>query len=152
MTYRRLDASERISHSNEVEVLRSLVESLGSLLDSFGTPLEKLEKQLAEGVYSSGGNAWAAAHVSVGEQRVLRLARKKAQELLAAAESGSGSGSSSLSVPAQCANCGRASVPLMLCGRCQRVMYCGRPCQVAHYKEHKAICLATASKNGSGAK
>ncbi|EFY90674.1 putative histone-lysine N-methyltransferase [Metarhizium acridum CQMa 102] len=77
----------KISDSNEVEVLRFLVESIGGLLNNFGTHVEKLEEQLKEGVYSSGGNAWAAAHVSLGEQRVLRLARKKAEDLLAAVES-----------------------------------------------------------------
>lgn len=80
---------DKISDSNEVEVLRFLVESFTALLGRFGTQLETLEKKLAEGKYHLGGNAWAAAHVSLGEQRVLRLARKKAEDLLAAVESGS---------------------------------------------------------------
>ncbi|KAM0255849.1 hypothetical protein ACHAQJ_005354 [Trichoderma viride] len=141
----KMDATdEKISDSNEVEILRFLVESIGNLLDSFGTQLENLEQQLAEGVYPLGGNAWAAAHVSLGEQRVLRLARKRAEDLLAAVESRNGNGT-----PARCANCEKVSVPLMLCGRCKAVMYCGRTCQVAHFKEHKAICRATTSKNFS---
>jgi Rubisco LSMT substrate-binding/MYND finger len=153
ITLQQIDAAdEKISDSNEVEVLRFLVESICGLLDSFGTQLEKLEEQLAEGVYSSGGNAWAAAHVSLGEQLVLRSARKRAEDLLAAVESGSGNRSGSMSARAQCANCKKASVQLMLCGRCNAVMYCGRTCQVAHYKEHKAICRATASKSGSETK
>jgi hypothetical protein len=123
---------EKISHSNEVEVLRFLVESFCHLLDNFRTPLEKLE-QLAEGVYPSGGNAWAAAHVSMGEQRVLRLARKRAEDLLSAVESGSGNVGGSLSALARCANCKKVSAQLMLCGRCKAVAYCGRTCQVAHY-------------------
>lgn len=135
--------SETISQSNEVEVLQFLVESFSHLLDSFGTPLEKLEEQLAEGVYPSGGNAWAAAHVSLGEQRVLRLARKRAEDLLSAVESGS-----SPSALASCANCEKGSAQLMLCGRCKAVAYCGRTCQVAHFKEHKAICRALAAKSG----
>jgi len=142
-------AVEKISDSNEVEVLRFLVESISGLLDVFGTQLEKLEEQLAEGFYSPGGNAWSAAHVSLGEQRVLRLTRKTAEDLLAAVESGSGNERGLLSAPAQCAKCEKVSVQLMRCGRCNKVMYCGRACQVAHYKEHKAMCLATASKNGS---
>ncbi|KAK4107086.1 RuBisCo LSMT C-terminal, substrate-binding domain-containing protein, partial [Canariomyces notabilis] len=141
---------EKISHSNEVEVLRFLVESFCHLLDNFGTPLEKLEEQLAEGVYPSGGNAWAAAHVSMGEQRVLRLARKRAEDLLSAVESGSGNVAGSLSALARCANCKKVSAQLMLCGRCKAVAYCGRTCQVAHYKQHKAVCRATTSKSGSG--
>ncbi|PKK42609.1 hypothetical protein CI102_14856 [Trichoderma harzianum] len=145
----KLDINKKISDSKEVEVLQFLVESIGSLLDSFGTQLEKLQEQLAESVYPLGGNSWAAAHVSLGEQRVLRLARKRAEDLLAAVQSGSGNGRALLLPPARCANCEKVSVPLMLCGRCKAVMYCGRTCQVAHYKEHKAICRATASKNCS---
>ncbi|KAF3068529.1 Histone-lysine N-methyltransferase setd3 [Trichoderma lentiforme] len=87
---RKLDTSEKISDSKEIEILRFIVESIGSLLDSFEIRLGKLQEQLAEGVYPLGGNAWAAAHVSLGEQRVLRLARKRAEELLAAVRSGNG--------------------------------------------------------------
>lgn len=134
-------AVEKISDSNEVEVLRFLVESISGLLDGFGTQLEKLEEQLVGGIYSPGGNAWSAAHVSLGEQRVLRLTRKTAEDLLAAVESGSR--------PAICAKCEMVSVQLMRCGRCNKVQYCGRACQAAHYKEHKANCRATASKNSS---
>lgn len=79
-------AFDKISDSNEVEVLRFLVESISSLLDGFGTRLEKLEEQLAEGFYTPEGNAWSAAHVSLGEQRVLRLTRKTAEALLAAVD------------------------------------------------------------------
>lgn len=147
MAIRRIDATEKISDSNEAEVLRFLVESLCGLLDNFGTRLEKLEEQLAEGVYALGGNAWAAAHVSLGEQRVLRLARKRAEDLLAAVESGSENGKGSLPAQAQCANCGKASVPLMLCARCRATSYCGRNCQVAHFSEHKVICRITAFRN-----
>jgi hypothetical protein len=142
-------AFEKISDSNEVEVLRFLVESISSLLDGFGTQLEKLEEQLAEGFYTPEGNAWSAAHVSLGEQRVLRLTRKTAEDLLAAVETGSGHKRGLLSTPAQCAKCKKVSVQLMRCGRCNEVIYCGRACQVAHFKEHKAICRATAAKNGS---
>ncbi|CCC12973.1 hypothetical protein SMACR_06115 [Sordaria macrospora] len=140
MALQNAKADEKVSDSNEVEILQFLVESFGHLLGGFGTPLEKLEEQLAQGVYSPGGNAWAAAHVSLGEQRVLRLAKKRAEDLLSAVESGS-----SQSPLARCANCGKASTQLSLCGRCKSVAYCGRPCQVAHYKGHKATCRAPAS-------
>ncbi|CAP62192.1 uncharacterized protein PODANS_5_12720, partial [Podospora anserina S mat+] len=153
IAFRQINATdEKISDSNEVEVLQFLIESFSHLLDSFGTQLEKLEEQLAEGVYSPGGNAWAAAHVSLGEQRVLRLARKRAEDLLSAVESRSGNVRGSLSALARCANCEKVPAQYMLCGRCKAVAYCGRTCQVAHYKEHKAICRATASKSGSGMK
>lgn len=140
----KLDTNEKISNSKEVEILQFLVESISALLNGFNIPFEKLQEQLAKGVYLLGGNAWAAAHVSLGEQRVLRLAKRRAEDLLKAAESGSGNENSLLSPLARCVNCGKDSVPLMLCGRCKGVMYCGRACQVAHYKEHKVICQATA--------
>ena len=147
----QVDATDGIiNESNEVEVLQSLVDSFRDLLENFGTQLERLEEQLAAGVYPSGGNAWAAAHVSLGEQRVLRLARMRAEELLAAAESGRGR-RGDLSSVARCAKCDKVSGQLMLCGRCKAVVYCTRWCQVAHYKEHKVVCraISTASKNGS---
>ncbi|KAA8621954.1 Rubis-subs-bind multi-domain protein [Pyrenophora tritici-repentis] len=79
-------AVEKISDSNEVEVLQFLVESISSLLDGFGTQLEKLEEQLAEGFYSPGGNAcggfvgggrerkrkWEGPVVGTGPMRELR--------------------------------------------------------------------------------
>ena len=146
MALQQIDATdEKISDSNEVEIMRFLVESFCQLLDGFGTQLEKLEEQLAEGLFPSGGNAWAAAHVSLGEQRVLKLARKRAEDLLSAVESGSGNDvRGSLSALARCANCEKGSAQLMLCGRCKAAAYCGRMCQVAHYKEHKAVCRAIA--------
>lgn len=138
---------DKISHSNEVEILSFLVESVSSLIDTFEPQLEKLESQLAEDFYPSGGNAWAAAHVSLGEQRVLRLTRKSAEELLAS-ENGSSLAKSASSTINQCANCGNSISSLMRCGRCNETLYCGRTCQVAHYKEHKAICRATVARKG----
>ncbi|KAF2417701.1 putative histone-lysine N-methyltransferase [Tothia fuscella] len=137
---------DKISDSNEMEILRFLIESISNLLEGFGTGLEKLEEQLAVGFYTPNGNAWSAAHVSLGEQRVLRLARETAKDLLAVVESGSGNKSAT---SAQCAKCHMVPVQAMWCGRCNGVMYCGRACQVADFKEHKAICRATAAKNAS---
>lgn len=153
----QVDATDGIiSESNEMEVLQFLIDSFSSLLENFGTQLETLEDQLAANVYPPGGNAWAAAHVSFGEQRVLRLAKKRAEDLLAtAAAAGSGRGKRGTpSPPARCANCDKVDGPFMLCGRCKAVMYCTRTCQVAHYKEHKVVCriIGTASKNGSDTK
>ncbi|KAK3402314.1 hypothetical protein B0T20DRAFT_136626 [Sordaria brevicollis] len=136
-------AEEKVSDENEVEILRFLVESFEYLLSGFGTPLEKLEEQLEKGVYPAGSNAWAAAHVSIGEQKVLRLAKKRAEELLSLVESGSDGNAKD-----RCANCGKADAPLSLCGRCKSVAYCGRACQVAHYKGHKTKCQALAAKSG----
>ncbi|KAG9240381.1 Rubisco LSMT, substrate-binding domain-containing protein [Calycina marina] len=142
-------ASEKISNSNEMEVLRFLIESITSLLDGFGIQLETMEEQLAAGLYALEGNAWSAAHVSLGEQRVLRSTRKAAEDLLAAVETASGNKRDLSSISAQCANCNKISVQLMRCGRCNEVKYCGRACQLPHFKEHKASCRATAAKNGS---
>lgn len=147
--HQRDAALEKISDSNEVEVLQFLVESISTLLDGFALQLEELEEQLAKGFYTPAGNAWLAAHVSLGEQRVLRLTRKTAEASLAAAESRNGDKKGLLSTPAQCAKCKRVLAQPMQCGRCNEVRYCGRACQVAHYKEHKADCLATAAKAGS---
>lgn len=146
----QVDATDGIiNESNEVEVLQFLVDSFCGLLENFGTQLEMLEEQFAASVHPPGGNAWAAAHVSLGEQRVLRLARKRAEDLLAAAESGRGR-KGDLSPLARCANCDKVSRPFMLCGRCKAVVYCTRTCQVVHYKEHKVVCrvISTASKSG----
>ena len=43
----------------------------------------------------------------------------------------------------KCENCGSAPEvrkKLRKCERCQMVSYCGRECQVAHWKEHKPRC------------
>lgn len=145
MVHQQRDAaSGKISDANEVEVLKFLAESISSLLDGFKHKLEKLEELIAEGSLTPAGNEWAAAHVSMGEQRVLRSTRKAAKALLATAESGSGQKKSPLITMARCAKCGKTSAKLMRCGRCNITMYCGRACQVAHYKEHKVDCRATA--------
>ncbi|KAF2755809.1 SET domain-containing protein [Pseudovirgaria hyperparasitica] len=142
-------ALEKINDLNEVEVLKFLVESISSILDGFGTNLEKLEEQLAERFYTPAGNAWSAAHVSLGEQRVLRLTRKTAKDLLEAVENRNGNNKAFLSTTDQCALCNKFSTQLMRCGRCNGAMYCGRACQVAHYREHKAICRAITANNSS---
>ncbi|KAK1249561.1 hypothetical protein MKX07_003077 [Trichoderma sp. CBMAI-0711] len=58
ITLQQIDGrDEKISDSNEVEILRFLEESISGLLNCFATPSEKLEEQLAEGVYPVGCNA-----------------------------------------------------------------------------------------------
>jgi hypothetical protein len=78
-------AQRKVSNENEMEILHFLVESFEDILNCFRTPLETLH-HLAKNVYPAGGNLWAAAHVSIGEQRVLRLAKKRAEDLLAAVQ------------------------------------------------------------------
>lgn len=76
----------KIDDSNEVKALQSLISSIGSIMDSFGVQLGKVEEQFAEGIYSLRGSAREAAHISLGEQRVLWLATTRAEDLLAAVE------------------------------------------------------------------
>lgn len=38
----------------------------------------------------------------------------------------------------KCANCGKAAVKR--CSRCKSEWYCGRECQVGHWKKHKPLC------------
>ena len=38
-----------------------------------------------------------------------------------------------------CASCG-ANDPSKQCSRCEKVMYCNRECQVAHWGQHKSDC------------
>lgn len=126
-----------VSDENETQILHFLVESLGDILGGFAVPLEKLEAGLANGTYPAGSNAWAAAQVSGGEQRILRLAQNKAERLL------SDVGKESIDPAAaeeQCANCAKATGQLKSCGRCKAVKYCGRECQVSHFTVHKRAC------------
>jgi TPR repeat protein len=43
----------------------------------------------------------------------------------------------------ECANCGTVDLPLTFCARCRATPYCGKPCQVQHWKGgHKEQCVA----------
>lgn len=75
-------AKDIISARNESEILKALIEACSDLLAGFGTSLEELEKKNASGVYQKGSNAWAAAHVSIGEQKILNMTLQKARDLL----------------------------------------------------------------------
>lgn len=125
---------EKVSNQTEILILQFLVDSIADILENFAIPLETLTAQLADGTYLRGSNAWAAAQVSAGEQRVLRLAKAKAESLMPREN--------------QCARCGKdsAAAALMTCGRCKSAQYCGRECQVAHFGEHKATCRVLANK------
>eukprot|EP01041_Mallomonas_annulata_P000541 gene541-1034_t len=39
-----------------------------------------------------------------------------------------------------CGHCEKSVVKLSQCGRCKQISYCGRECQVAHWKIHKKDC------------
>lgn len=44
-----------------------------------------------------------------------------------------------------CANCGAPGtndLTLKLCSRCKLVSYCGKDCQVQHWKDHKKFCIS----------
>ena len=54
--------------------------------------------------------------------------------------------------PGKCANCGALEAPggaaLKPCARCKSVVYCGRECQIEHWKApggHKSSCSAVSS-------
>lgn len=136
------DSDGPVSDENETQILQFLVQSLGAILEGFAVPLEKLEADLANGAYPAGSNAWAAAQVSVGEQRILRVAQKKAESLLSDVEKGC---IQSAVAQEQCANCAKATGQLRSCGRCKTVKYCGRECQVSHFTVHKGACRALAA-------
>ena len=42
---------------------------------------DTLAQHIEKGEYAAGGNVWAAAHVNIGEQRVIELALAKAKEI-----------------------------------------------------------------------
>ena len=39
-----------------------------------------------------------------------------------------------------CAGCNQQAVGLRRCARCQKVAYCSRECQAAHWPQHKRDC------------
>lgn len=44
-----------------------------------------------------------------------------------------------------CANCNDSFDDMLVCSRCKLVTYCGRDCQVQHWKKHKKECIDLAS-------
>jgi hypothetical protein len=44
----------------------------------------------------------------------------------------------------RCEHCGRCAPRLMRCGRCRRSFFCGKECQTAGWKSHKATCTRAA--------
>uniref|UniRef100_U9SLF9 SET domain-containing protein n=1 Tax=Rhizophagus irregularis (strain DAOM 181602 / DAOM 197198 / MUCL 43194) TaxID=747089 RepID=U9SLF9_RHIID len=91
-----------VSARNEAEILKALIEACESLLDGFSVPLEKLEANIASSVYQKSDNKWAAAHVSIGEQKIIKMTLQKTRELLALVI---------------CAQCGKANENNKRCGR-----------------------------------
>ncbi|CAG8711408.1 177_t:CDS:2, partial [Cetraspora pellucida] len=125
------EVKDKISARNEAEILKALDEACENLLAGFSVSFEELEAKIASGTYQKGSNAWAAAHISIGEQKILRATLQKAKELLALVI---------------CANCEKANENNKRCGRCRKVVYCGVDCQKSHYKEHKVLCKASGEK------
>lgn len=94
--------------------------------------------EIAEGVY-----AWVGVGcIGCGA----RYLGRTAGVVIGEKESGSENRRGSLPAQVQCAHCGKASVPLMLCARCRAVSYCRRSCQATHFSEYKVICRSTASR------
>lgn len=40
-----------------------------------------------------------------------------------------------------CFNCRKFAEKYSKCGNCKKAVYCGKECQVAHWKEHKKCCV-----------
>jgi hypothetical protein len=114
-----------VSARNEGVSLNTLIEACEVLMDGFKFPLEMLEANIAANLYENNGNKWAAAQVSIGEQRIIKKTLQKARDLL------------DLIV---CAQCGKADNNNRRCGGCRNVVYCGTDCQKNHYKDHKVSC------------
>ncbi|KAJ3281246.1 hypothetical protein HK104_000122, partial [Borealophlyctis nickersoniae] len=75
-------ASKPVSGSNEAESIGALADAFKGILNGFSEPLELLERRIADRSYR--GNKRAAAIVSIGEQKILRAALVKAEEMVAA--------------------------------------------------------------------
>ena len=78
----RVDATIPITARNELEVLNALIDVIKGLLAEFSITADVLSEQIEQVVYPQGGNAWAAAHVSIGEQSVLDMTLARARALL----------------------------------------------------------------------
>jgi hypothetical protein len=51
----------------------------------------------------------------------------------------------------ECANCGTVDLPLNMCSQCKAAAYCGKPCQVQHWKKggHKERCVPIEARKPS---
>jgi hypothetical protein len=49
-----------------------------------------------------------------------------------------------------CSNTGCSGAGIMKCTRCKQARYCGEPCQLAHWKAHKAECKRWAAELKAG--
>jgi hypothetical protein len=61
-------------------------------------------------------------------------------------EAGTKSPKKSSASVTECANCGESAASLLACARCKLVSYCGKACQIQHWKAHfghKALCVST---------
>ncbi|KAI9338074.1 hypothetical protein DFJ73DRAFT_587145 [Zopfochytrium polystomum] len=117
--------SRRVSVANEAEVLWALVESLEALVGGFAHSAAELERRLRDGTYAVGSDAYGAATVALGEQRILLRALDKARGLRALAA---------------CGGCGAPIDGTKRCARCGKVAYCGVECQRKEWPAHKAMC------------
>ena len=45
-----------------------------------------------------------------------------------------------------CGNCERLAPTMFGCARCGLVYYCGKDCQIAHWKDHKPLCIPKADR------
>ena len=115
-------ARNRLNARNESEILHALIEAFERILNNFVPTMNELKTRLDSGIYPAGGKTWCAAHVSIGEQKILTEARDRAKSLL-------------LSF---CASCGKDANKI--CGGCEKVAYCNAYCQKVNRVHHKSVC------------
>ena len=51
-----------------------------------------------------------------------------------------------------CANCKLEKLELLFCSACKKEAYCGKNCQVTHWKIHKLVCNKPPIKNTENSK
>jgi hypothetical protein len=57
-----------------------------------------------------------------------------------------------LEAKTHCSNTGCSGAGIIKCTRCKQARYCGEPCQLAHWKAHKADCKRWSSELKGGEK
>lgn len=144
----RIDPAERAKY----ELALLMAQASGKLPEGFPTSLQELERRVASGeVPQEALAAFTSARAAGRAFTERKMARQVAklpdgaspeQEMEAQAKGLTKVVSRLLE---GCANPGcssgvRAVETLKKCARCKHVMYCGEPCQRAHWLEHKKVC------------